>query len=102
MSFAILSFLFVACWGNQMELKSIDGHTLVSTLVGTGLQSSADGIGVFAGLDTPYAIALDHMETVAYATDLSGQGLISKIVLATAYKTTIGSGIYFSIEISPI
>ena len=77
---------------SRLKLQSIDGHTKVSTLIGSGFESSSDGTGAFAGLDTPISLAMDNTESTIYATDYSGQGIISKVTIATAYKSTFGSG----------
>jgi len=76
----------------SLTLQSIDGHTKVSTLVGSGFQSSANGAGALAGLNTPISLAMDNTESTIYATDYSGQGVISKVMISTAYKSNFGSG----------
>jgi hypothetical protein len=70
-------------------LEAVEDKTFVSTLAGSGYQSSTDGYGMFADLNTPYGIALDSSQKTLYATDWSGQGSIVQIDIASAYKSTL-------------
>ena len=73
-------------------LEGVEDKILVSTLVGSGYQSSTDGYGMFADLNTPYGIAFDTSQNTLYVTDWSGQGSIVQIDIASSYKSTLPSG----------
>ncbi len=85
------TYLYVADSGNN-KIRMIELSTgVVITLAGSGLEGSADGVGVAASFKFPSDLTTDG--TYLYVSD-SGNRKIRKIAMATGVVTTLaGSGL---------
>jgi NHL repeat-containing protein len=79
--------LYVADMGNSCIRVVKIATAGVTTLAGTGLAGSTDGIGTAAAFDSPRGVALDGLGDL-YVADTQNS-TVRKIVLATAQVTTI-------------
>lgn len=94
-SIIISASLILKTLSMDVILDSFDGNTEVRTAVGSGFYADSDGYGVLAGLNTPYAVALDTREQYLYTTDYGGGGEVRRITITTGYTKTIGIGFYW-------
>ncbi|MBC7388717.1 MAG: SMP-30/gluconolactonase/LRE family protein [Opitutaceae bacterium] len=81
--------VYVADYGNR-KIRKITPTGIVSTLAGSGLEGSVDGIGITASFIRPSSIAVDATKNV-YVTDESNHK-IRKISSSGFVSTLAGSG----------
>jgi sugar lactone lactonase YvrE len=81
--------VYVADRSNNL-IRKITPQGVVSTLAGSGVYSSADGVGTSASFNTPYGLAVDANNNV-YVAELYGNK-IRKITPAGVVTTFAGSG----------
>jgi hypothetical protein len=71
---------------NRIRIAFSNG--LVSTLAGSGVNSSVDGVGSLATFSLPHGIAIDNANANLYVCDYS-TSVIRRVVIATGAVTTI-------------
>ena len=81
--------VYVADAGNS-KIRKITAAGVVSTLAGTGVRGSTDGVGVNATFSNPWGVAVDANGNV-YVADL-GNNKIRKITAAGVVSTLAGTG----------
>ena len=79
--------LFVADYANNV-IRKITSSGAVTTFVGTGSQGYADGTGILAALNHPYAITIDGNNNL-YVVD-RGNNMIRKVTAAGIVTTLAG------------
>lgn len=95
--------IYVADYGNN-EIRKISSAGIVSTLAGSGMQGSLNGIGNTASFNGPTSLALDPSGNIYVADDNNNQirkitpdGLVSTLAGSdsTGLVNGIGAGAYF-------
>jgi hypothetical protein len=91
-AFDASGFAYIVDFGNNL-LRQINMSTgAVTTLAGSGVGASTDGMGTAAAFSQPMYVALDGLGNL-YVTELGSHG-IRKMVLATRAVTTVaGTGV---------
>ncbi len=87
--------VFVADQGNN-EIRKVTPGGVVSTFAGSTVPGSADGQGIAASFNGPFALAIDPADTL-YVSDRAGF-LIRKITPAGLVSTFAGSGAAASVD----
>ena len=84
--------LYIADFGNN-RIRSLDVATgLVTTFVGSGATTFANGVGTAASMNAPAFLCFDAAGATMYVTD-SGANRVRRIDMASATVTTLaGSG----------
>ncbi len=83
--------VYVADTSNN-KIRKITSAGIVTTLAGSGVYGSADGVGAAASFRSPYGVAVDNIGNV-YVADLNNQK-IRKITPTGVVTTLAGSGFY--------
>ena len=80
--------IFVADYGNH-KIRKITPAGVVTTFAGSGVASSVNGTGTFAGFNRPFGITIDDLDNL-YVTDSSNH-TIRKITPAGVVTTFAGA-----------
>jgi sugar lactone lactonase YvrE len=91
--------VYVADVGNQ-KIRKITTTGIVTTLAGSGVQGSTNGVGTAASFSNPFGIAVDALGNV-YVADI-GNNKIRKITTAGVVSTFAGSGLQGSTDATGI
>lgn len=83
--------LYVADTGNN-KIRKVTPAGVVTTVAGSGLQGTTDGVGTSASFKGPHGITVDNNGNL-YVTDTSN-GLIRKITPTGVVSTIAGKGFY--------